>query len=88
MNNYNVTFTENNVIFNVVSKAVLLEDVANELLKRDRVGKNLHEEFVTSRIQDSFTKKINKKTLKTFKSQLPVIRKKVNCKVIKLREEK
>ena len=50
MDNYSVTFTENNTVFNVVSKAVLTEDVTDELLKDDRIRKNLYEEYVTSRI--------------------------------------
>ena len=33
MDNYRVTFMENNAVFNVVSKAALPEDVADELPK-------------------------------------------------------
>ena len=37
MDNHSVTFTENNTVFNVVFKAVLTEDVTDELLKDDRI---------------------------------------------------
>ena len=70
MGNYDVTFTKNNAVFNVVSKAVLPEDVADELLKHDSIEKNLYEEFVTSRIQgeESIWYKMTKRKVKTFKS--------------------
>ena len=85
MDNYNVTFTENNAVFHVVSKAILPEDSADELLKHNRIGKNLYEEFVTSRVQGE---KSEKRKLKTFKSQLAVTGKKENGNMIQLREEK
>ena len=89
MDNYNVTFTENNAVFNVVSKAVLPEDVAGELLNHDSIGKNLYEEFVTSRIQgeESIWGKLTKRKLRTFKSQLAVTRKKVDGKVFKFEKK-
>ena len=78
MDNCNVSYTENNAVFDVVSKAVLPEDVAEEPVKHDRIGKNLYEEFVTSRIQGekSIWDKMTKRKLKTFKSQLAVTERK------------
>lgn len=74
MDNYNVTFTGNNDVFHVLPKTALPEDVADELLKHEWTGKNLHEEFVTSRRQGekSIWDKMTKRKLKTFKSQLAV----------------
>ena len=74
MDNYSITFTGNNAAFHVLSKAALPEDVADELLKHDRIGKNQHEEFVTSRRQGekSIWDKMTKRKLETFKSQLAV----------------
>ena len=94
MDNYNVTFTdvtftENNTVFIVVSKAVLPEDVADELLKHERIGRKLYGECVTSRIQGkkSIWDTMTKRKLKTFKSQFAVTRKKVDGKVIQLPKE-
>ena len=86
MDNYDVTFTENNAVFNVVSKAVLFEDVAGELLKHDSIGKNLYEEFFTSKIQGINLGQDEKKETENF--QIAVTRKKVDGKVIQLQEEK
>lgn len=87
---FDVTFTENNSVFNVISKAVLSEDIADELLQHDSIGMKLYEEFVTSRIQGekSIWGKMTKRKLKTFKSQLVVTKRKVDGKTIQLREEK
>ena len=90
MEKYDVTFTRNNSVFNVVSKAVLPEEAATELLEHNSIGKKMYDEFITLRIQGGkqIWDKMAKRKLKTFKSHLAVIKKKVDGKVIQLREEK
>ena len=51
MDNYNITFTGNNAAFHVLSKAALPEDVADELLKHDRIGKNQDDKKKTGNFQ-------------------------------------
>ena len=90
MENYDVTFSRNDGVFNVVSKAVLSEDFVDEVLNHDSIGKKMYDDFVITRIQgkESVWDKMTKRKLNTFKSQLAVTRKKVNGKIIQLKEEK
>ena len=73
-----------------MSKAVLPENCAKELLQHETIGNKIYQEFVRTRLQenDSVWSKITKRKLKTFKTQLKMMKKKVDCRVIQLREER
>ena len=90
MKNHDVTFVDNSKVFNVVSKAVLPEECATELLDHDVIGEEIYQGFIKTRLQGdiSIWSPIKKRKLKTFKTQLKVVKKKVNGRVIQLKEEK
>ena len=82
MGNCDVTFCDNDV-FHDTLKAVLPEDCAKVLLQHESTGNEIYQEFVRTRLQgnESIWSTITKRKLKTMK-------KKVDGRVIQLREEK
>ena len=68
-------------VFNVVSKAVLQENVADEVLNHKKIYDIIYKEFINERFQGeiSVRSSVQKRKLKTFTSQ---------GKVIQLKEEK
>ena len=84
-------------VFNLLSKAVLEQEVSMELLNNAKIGKKMYEEFVDQRIKGSTSvwAKMKKRNLKTFKSQSKVAmsmsyatRFKIKDKIVKLKEER
>ena len=51
MKNYDVTFVDNSKVFNVVSKAVLPEECATELLEHDVIVEEIYQGFIKTRLQ-------------------------------------
>ena len=89
MGDCDVTFCDNDAVFHVISKAVLPEDCAKELLQHESIGNEIYQEFLQARLQgkESIWSKIIKRRYKTFKTQL-MMKKKLNVQVIQLREER
>ena len=89
MGNCNVTFCDNDA-FHDTLKAVLPEDCAKVLLQHESTGNEIYQEFVRTRLQgkESIWSTITKRKLKTFEIQLKTMKKKVDSRVIQLREEK
>ena len=91
MASFSVTFAaENDSVYNVVSKAVLPETVANDLLHHQRIGFDLYNEFISDRIQGSLSiwSPMKKYGLKTFKTQMKAVKSKVAGKLFEMKEEK
>ena len=89
MVSYDVTFCDNDASFHVISKAVLPEDRVKDLLQHKSIGNEIYQYFLRTRLQGkkSIWSTITKRKLKTFKTQVKIIKKKVNGRLIQLREE-
>ena len=49
MDTFDITFSINDFLHNVLSKAVLLDVLADEILRNDVIGTELYETFVNDR---------------------------------------
>ena len=49
MENFEVSFNGHEAIFNVFSKAVIPDNVAEEVLNHDKIGERLYKEFIEER---------------------------------------
>lgn len=87
---FGVDFKENQAVFNLVSKAILPEEVADELLRHGKVGEELYCSFVTERLKGNISvwSPMKKRNLKTFRNQAKVTKSKIGDKVIQLKEER
>ena len=90
MQSFNLNFDDNSCVFNVVSKAVLPDSVADEVLNNHVVGDDLYQEFIEERLkgEKSVWSSLKKRKLKTFKTQGKMLKSKVEGKVVQLKEEK
>ena len=90
MENFDLSFIEDSSVFNVVSKAVLPEIVADEVLYHQKIGDSMYKEFINGRFkwEISVWSPLKKRNLKTFTSQGKTLKSKVEGKVIQLKEEK
>ena len=68
LDNFGVDFKEESCVFNIVTKAVLPESSAAELLTHRSIGQDLYELFPKERIKEeaSLWSTIKKRNLKTF----------------------
>lgn len=90
-NTFDVLFSTNDYLHNVVSKAVLPDAPAGEILQNDVIGTELFETFVSDRLHRdvSVWAPLRKRYLKNFKGELNrTIKSTVQGKVVQLREEK
>lgn len=91
MDTIHLTFSPNNCLHNVVSKTVLPNAPADEILHNEVVGNELYETFVNNRFHAdvSIWAPFRKRHLKSFKVELDRrIKSTVQAKVLQLREEK
>ena len=84
LKSFDVSFESNDCVYNVVSKAVLGVDDANEFLNHDNIGQEMYENFLSERLNGdtSIWSKMKKRKLKTFKAQTKQIKSKIGEKVI------
>ena len=80
MGNCDVTFCDNGTVFHVASKTVLTEHYPKNLLQHENLGNKFYQDFVRTRLQgeESIWSTITKRKLKTFKTQLKIMKKKVS----------
>ena len=80
MSNCDVIFCDNGTVFHVASKTVLTEHYPKNLLQHENVGNKFYQDFVRTRLQgeESIWSTITKRKLKTFKTQLKIVKKKVS----------
>ena len=90
LDNFGVDFKEESCVFNIVTKAVLPESSAAELLTHRSIGQDLYELFPKERIKEeaSLWSTIKKRNLKTFWEVAKSIMKKKGEKAIQLKEER
>ena len=89
MDNFDESFIEDSSVFNVVSKAVLPENVADEVLNHQKIGDSMYKEFINERFKGEISvwSPLKKRNRKTFTSQGKTLKSKVEVKVIQLKEE-
>ena len=78
-------------IYNLLTKSVMNETVTNDILRRDEIGQQMFEGFVTERLTEgklSVWEKISKKKLGTYKSANASTEIRVGDKVVKIKEER
>jgi len=78
-------------VMNVMSKAVMTDNIKQGILQRDLIGQKLHETFVTERLvkgTKSVWAPMKKVNLKLFKNSAMNRKTKVKEKIIELREER
>ena len=78
-------------IYNLLTKSVMNETVANDILRRDEIGQQMFEVFVTERLTEgklSVWDKITKKKLGTYKTANASTEIKVGDSIIKIKEER
>ena len=90
MNDFGIGFDDSDCVFNVVSKAVLPIQSANEVLAHGNIGTQLYTDFVIERFHGSLSvwAPLKKCKLKSFKVTKKVLKTKVGEKVVQLKEEK
>ena len=91
MNTFDILFSANDYLDNVVFKAVLPDAPADEILQNDIIGTELFETFVNNRLHGdvSIWAPFRKRHLKSFKGEMNrIIKSTVQGKVVQLREEK
>ena len=89
MDTFGVDFMEKSCVFNIVTKAVLPESSAAELLNHQSIGQGLYELFSKERIKEEASLwSTIRWNLKTFRDVAKSIKKKEGEKVIQLREER
>ena len=78
-------------MFNLLTKAVINETNTNDILRRDEIGQQMFESFVTERLTEgkfSVWDKMTKKKLGTFKTANAITEFQKGDKVIKIKEER
>lgn len=78
-------------IYNLLTKSVMNETVANDILRRDEIGQQMFEVFVTERLTEgklSVWDKITKKKLGTYKTANASTEIKVGDSMVKIKEER
>ena len=90
MESFSFGFEETDCVHNVVSKAVLPQSIANDVLNHSTIGENLYKAFIGDRINGatSIWAPMKKCRLGSFKIQVKSIRSKVGEKMVQLKEEK
>ena len=90
MEKFDLSFEETTCVFNVVTKKVLSPEATTQMLNHEEEGKKLLEEFTTKRLEGNLSvwDKMKKRKLLTFKTTAKSLKKKVNDKMVSLREEK
>ena len=90
MREFNIGFGDADFVFNVFSKAVLPSQSETGLLNHESIGSECYKRFINERFHgsNSVWAQLKKTKLKTLKSANKRIMKKVDNKVIELREEK
>ena len=90
MNKFNLGFEDTTCVFNLVTKKVLSAEATTQMLNHEQEGKKLLDEFTTTRLEGSVSvwDKLKKRKLPTFKTTAKSLRKKVNDKIVSLKEEK
>ena len=89
LDTFGVDFMEESYVFNIVTKTVLPESSAAELLNHQSIGQGLCELFSKERIKkEASLWSTIKRNLKTFRDVAKSIKKKEGEKVIQLREER
>ena len=78
-------------MFNLLTKAVINETNTNDILRRDEIGQQMFESFVTERLTEgkfSVWDKMTKKKLGTFKTANAITEFQKGDKVVKIKEER
>ena len=91
MDTFELTFTENDAVFNVLSKAVIPDQVSDEILQHETIGLDLHKDFVDKRLHGdvSIWAPFKKRNLKSFKTELnKTLKSTVPGKIVQLKEDK
>ena len=85
-------FTEHqNEIVNLMTKAVMKDEVKDSILNRDQIGQESFEQFVNERINTDekfFWDPMKKLSLKLFRNSSKLVKTKIGDKVIELHEER
>ena len=90
MDTFALNFTENDAVYNVISKAVLPDTVSNEILQHEAIGADLHKEFIQKRLHGdtSIWAPFKKRNFKNFKTELNKTFKSTSQeKIVQLKEE-
>lgn len=90
MSNFDVSFEENDCVFNILTKAVLQKEVSDQLLRNDEIGKKMYQTFIDERIKGPLPiwTTMKKRKLETFQNQAKVIKCKVGQKIVQMKEER
>ena len=87
---YSLNVEKTDIIFNVATKEVLKITAENDILNHAKEGELLYDKFVTERIVGikSIWSRMTKRMLKTFKTNVKIIKVKLKDKVVQLKEER
>ena len=91
MDQFEIGFVEeHDIVFNVISKAVLPPLFATEVINHTSIGHVAYQDFISNRFHGNISvwSPMQKRNLKSFKANNKMIKKKVDNKVVQLREEK
>ena len=87
---FEINFEKSDVVFNALTKKVLPESIAMELLETEREGHKLYEKLTEERIvgSKSIWDTINKRKLSTFANNKKVVNVKIRNQLIKKKTER
>lgn len=90
MKKFQLSFEKSDCVFNVITKAVLSPEAATSVINHEIEGKKLLDDFNTQRLEGAVPvwEKLKKRKLPTFKTTAKSLKKKVNGKIVSLKEEK
>ena len=91
MDQFEIGFVEeHDIVFNVISKAVLPSLFATEVINHTSIGHAAYQDFISNRFHGNISvwSRMQKRNLKSFKANKKMIKKKVDNKVVQLHEEK
>ena len=91
MDQFEIRFVEeHDIVFNVISKAVLPPLFATEVINHTSIGHASYQDFISNRFHGNISiwYPMQKRNLKSFKANNKMIKKNVDNKVVQLREEK
>ena len=77
-------FMQIQIVYNIVSNAVLPESIVPDVLDQENIGKNMYQDFISERIysEKSISDTMKKRKLLTFKSSGTTIKTKIEGKVV------
>ena len=51
MENFNLDFLDSEKVYNIVSNAILISDILEDVLEHEEIGKKLYTDFIVQRLR-------------------------------------